>query len=105
MSMRKPTWACRLAALSTGVALFTASAFAAGPSKPVPALGEPVAKDIVSAWDTTIYPDGTGLPAGSGTAKQGFPNYHSPIRKLRRRSALTGLTQRRYLITSTALCR
>ena len=75
MSMRKPTWACRLAALSTGVALFTASAFAAGPSKPVPALGEPVAKDIVSAWDTTIYPDGTGLPAGSGTAKQGFPIY------------------------------
>lgn len=75
MSMRKPRRACRFAALTAGATVFAASAFAAGPSKPVPALGEPVAKDIVSAWDTTIFPDGTGLPAGSGTAKQGFPIY------------------------------
>lgn len=36
-----------------------------------PRLGEPVSADIVAKWDTTIFPDGRGLPAGKGSAKTG----------------------------------
>lgn len=38
-----------------------------------PGLGKPVTPDDLKAWDITIFPDGTGLPAGSGTALQGAP--------------------------------
>jgi mono/diheme cytochrome c family protein len=31
--------------------------------------------DEIAAWDISILPDGTGLPAGSGTAKQGEAIY------------------------------
>src|ERR1043165_490568 len=34
-------------------------------------LGKPIAESDVGAWDISILPDGTGLPAGSGTPEQG----------------------------------
>ena len=34
-------------------------------------LGKPIAESDVAAWDISILPDGTGLPAGSGTPEQG----------------------------------
>ena len=43
--------------------------------RPGPGLGEPATPDEVRRWDWGVMPDGTGLPAGSGTAKQGQPLY------------------------------
>jgi cytochrome c len=40
-----------------------------------PNLGRPATADEVAAWDISIGPDGAGLPAGSGTAKQGEAVY------------------------------
>jgi len=40
-----------------------------------PGLGKPIAEADIKAWDIAILPDGTGLPAGSGTAMQGAPVY------------------------------
>ena len=44
-------------------------------SRPVhaqsPNLGKPISPADVAAWDISILPDGTGLPAGSGTSEQG----------------------------------
>ena len=36
-----------------------------------PGLGKPISEAEIKAWDISILPDGTGLPAGSGTAAQG----------------------------------
>jgi len=40
-----------------------------------PGLGQPVGAEEIKAWDITVLPDGTGLPPGSGTAKQGAAIY------------------------------
>lgn len=40
-------------------------------SADAPRLGAPVAPSVVAKWDTTVFPDGRGLPAGKGTAMQG----------------------------------
>jgi cytochrome c len=40
-----------------------------------PNLGKPIDPAEISAWDISILPDGTGLPAGSGTPAQGAPIY------------------------------
>ena len=47
--------------------LASSAAFAAN----TPNLGKPVTENDIKAWDITILPDGTGLPAGSGTAAEG----------------------------------
>src|SRR5450631_3225289 len=36
-----------------------------------PGLGKPISKEDLASWDISIGPDGVGLPAGSGTVKQG----------------------------------
>ena len=36
-----------------------------------PNLGKPITEGEIAPWDISIMPDGTGLPAGSGTAAQG----------------------------------
>lgn len=48
-----------------------------GFSRPVLAqgFGTPISEAEVAAWDISILPDGTGLPAGSGTPQQGAPTY------------------------------
>lgn len=42
-----------------------------------PNLGQPITPGDLAPWDITIFPDGTGLPAGSGTAKQGAPIFQA----------------------------
>jgi S-disulfanyl-L-cysteine oxidoreductase SoxD len=36
-----------------------------------PNLGKPISPEDLASWDISIGPDGAGLPAGSGTVKQG----------------------------------
>jgi cytochrome c len=50
--------------------LYAGAALAAGPN-----LGKPIGAADLAAWDTSIMPDGSGLPAGGGTAAQGAPIY------------------------------
>ena len=66
------------------IAVLTLSALAGacttsttGPTSgpPVPAYGRVVTAQEVAAWDISIPPSGAGLPAGSGTAKQGESVY------------------------------
>ena len=57
-------------ALTVALMLYGAAALAAGPN-----LGKPISAAELAAWDTSIMPDGSGLPAGSGTAAQGAPIY------------------------------
>jgi mono/diheme cytochrome c family protein len=66
MSMLKP--------LSAGLLLlaFAATTAAAADS---PHLGKPITDADIKPWDITVLPDGTNLPAGSGTAVQGAKLY------------------------------
>jgi S-disulfanyl-L-cysteine oxidoreductase SoxD len=48
------------------------AAYAAGPN-----LGQAVNPADIAAWDTSVMPDGTGLPAGSGTSLQGALVYEA----------------------------
>ncbi|HZZ93021.1 MAG TPA: cytochrome c [Usitatibacter sp.] len=52
------------------VVILAGSALANGPD-----LGKPITAAELAAWDTSIMPDGLGLPPGSGTAAQGAPVY------------------------------
>lgn len=56
----------KLAVLAVVLAFYAGAACAEGPN-----LGRPMTPDEIAAWDTSIMPDGAGLPAGSGTAGQG----------------------------------
>jgi S-disulfanyl-L-cysteine oxidoreductase SoxD len=40
-----------------------------------PHLGKPITDADIKPWDITVLPDGTNLPAGSGTAAQGATLY------------------------------
>jgi mono/diheme cytochrome c family protein len=40
-----------------------------------PGLGQPITEADITAWNIDVLPDGTGLPPGSGTAKQGAAIY------------------------------
>jgi mono/diheme cytochrome c family protein len=53
------------------MAVLAGSALAAD----APRLGVPVNPDIVAAWDGSIFPDGRGLPKGSGDTQQGRAIY------------------------------
>ena len=54
--------------------LFAACAVAAPAfAAEAPNLGRPISPQDLAPWDITIFPDGKGLPAGSGTPKQGEP--------------------------------
>ena len=48
------------------IILMTFPALAQGPK-----LGQPIAPADAAAWDISIAPDGSGLPPGRGTAKEG----------------------------------
>jgi cytochrome c len=71
MSTRKSRAAA--AALLCTLAFAPAAALAAG----TPNLGKPVTESDIKAWDITILPDGTGLPAGSGTVADGAKLFDS----------------------------
>ena len=66
MSMLKP-----LAASLLLVAVAATTAAAADS----PHLGKPITDADIKPWDITVLPDGTNLPAGSGTAAQGAKLY------------------------------
>ncbi|HET7362007.1 MAG TPA: cytochrome c [Burkholderiales bacterium] len=48
--------------------LVSGPALAAGPN-----LGQPLTHTDITAWEIHVYPDGKGLPPGSGTMAQGAP--------------------------------
>ena len=58
------------AAVAFSLAIVSSAAFADGPN-----LGKPIDPAEIAAWDISIIPDGTGLPAGSGTSAQGAQIY------------------------------
>src|SRR5215468_6957405 len=65
MSMRKPV-----------LVLAVVLAFGAGTAAAeTPGLGKPITEADITAWNIEVLPDGSGLPPGSGTAKQGAPIY------------------------------
>ena len=70
MSMRKPL----LLALTLALAFGAGAAFAQSPAPP-PGLGKPISEADIKAWDIAVLPDGTNLPAGSGTSAQGAKIY------------------------------
>ena len=45
----------------------TATAFA----QQGPNLGKPISQEDLASWDISVGPEGAGMPAGSGTVKQG----------------------------------
>jgi cytochrome c len=55
---------------------FVVTGAAAGPSRG-PNLGVPASPAEIAARDTLVFPDGTGLPPGSGTAAAGAALYAS----------------------------
>jgi mono/diheme cytochrome c family protein len=70
MSTRKPSLALALLALPLALAFGAATAVAEPPK-----LGQPITEADIAAWNIEALPDGAGLPAGSGTAKQGAAVY------------------------------
>lgn len=57
-------------ALAIALALCAGMASAAGPG-----LGRPIDPADLAPWDTSIMPDGSGLPSGGGTSAQGARVY------------------------------
>ena len=52
-------------------ALVCVSCFALSACADTPRLGKPISNEELAAWNTSILPDGSNLPAGSGSAAQG----------------------------------
>lgn len=57
------------------VAALLACAWSGAAAQEGPGLGVPVTSEQIAGWAITILPDGTGLPAGSGTARAGAEIY------------------------------
>ena len=51
--------------------LYSLVLFASGLFAQTPRVGKPAADDLIKAMDITTFPDGRGLPAGSGTVAKG----------------------------------
>jgi len=60
----------RILAVCSALAINCGAAGAESPN-----LGRAATHEEIAAWDISIGPDGAGLPAGSGTAKQGEAVY------------------------------
>jgi mono/diheme cytochrome c family protein len=67
----------RVRAFKTGFlsCLFLALPLLATASPEGPRLGRPASPEEIRAADISVFPDGTGLPAGQGTAVEGKPIY------------------------------
>ena len=61
--------------LFTVIAVFTSLVAASPAFAQTPNLGKPITPAEIGDWDINILPDGTGLPAGSGTFAQGARVY------------------------------
>ena len=70
MSMRKT-----LFGVATALAFGAGAAFAQSPGVQSLKLGKPISEADIKAWDISVLPDGTNLPAGSGTSAQGAKIY------------------------------
>lgn len=55
------------------VAALLMLAGAAAAADPTPRLGRPVTAADAARWDSTVFPDGRGLPPGRGSAIEGAP--------------------------------
>jgi mono/diheme cytochrome c family protein len=66
MSMRKS-----LAAVAAALLLGAIGAYAQTPRPQSPGLGKPVSEADIKQWDIAVLPDGSNLPAGSGTPAKG----------------------------------
>jgi cytochrome c len=62
-------------AIGCAVLFATASLSLSSRAQEGPGLGVPVSPEQIAGWSITIPPDGTGLPAGSGTARAGAEIY------------------------------
>ena len=74
MSMHKMVRGAALA-LAFALPLAVGVAYAQSPSAGSPGLGKKITEADIAPWDISILPDGTGLPAGSGTFAQGAKIY------------------------------
>ena len=72
--MRSAARAAAAAALLAGSAIPSFAAHAAGAVES-PNLGKVATPEEISAYDIDVEPDGSGLPPGGGTAKQGAAVY------------------------------
>jgi S-disulfanyl-L-cysteine oxidoreductase SoxD len=70
MSTRKLLFALILSVLGLACGFGAGTAVAE-----TPGLGKPITEGDIAAWNIDVLPDGAGLPAGSGTAKQGAAVY------------------------------
>ncbi len=69
-SLAVPLWLSALAV--SGAAQSSAGRAAAQAASPAPlGIGRPATAAEIAAWDDDVMPDGTGLPAGSGTPAAG----------------------------------
>ena len=68
---------------SLGLFLFCAALPGTVAAQEGPGLGVELSEEQIAAWDINIAPDGTGLPPGSGDAREGFkrPVVHLPLRR------------------------
>jgi cytochrome c len=57
-------------------------------------LGRAVGDEEIAAWDIDIMPDGTGLPVGSGTVKQGEEIYNSKCAQCHGQGGVDGPSDR-----------
>ena len=57
--------------LAAAVSCLAVTAFAAD----APKFGKPISNSDIAAWDISVFPDGKGLPDGSGTPAQGAAIY------------------------------
>jgi S-disulfanyl-L-cysteine oxidoreductase SoxD len=64
-------------AASIGAAIGGCTQTGSGSQVPLPRLGQPISVADAASWDISIPPDGTGLPPGRGTGKQGEPIYEA----------------------------
>ena len=60
----------RFVAAAVALILLSSAALAEGPE-----LGRVATPDEIASWDISVGPDGTGLPSGRGTPKQGEAVY------------------------------
>jgi mono/diheme cytochrome c family protein len=59
----------------TAVGIVALLCGASGAFAQTPGLGKPISEPDIKAWDIAVLPDGTNLPAGSGTSTQGARIY------------------------------
>lgn len=62
---------CLKPALALALAVWVATASAAGPSDKFPGIGRAATSNEVRAWDIDVRPDFKGLPKGQGSVRQG----------------------------------